>query len=226
MAVNVDTFTVEGFAIVRDVLHARACRAIVRLTQPASGHSGGTRNLLTYPWCAALARRLRRHHLLEKIIPASHVAVQCTYFEKSTSRNWLVPFHQDLSIPVTNRVQHSDLRGWSEKEGSCFVHGPIEVLEQLVTVRLHLEDCTMHDGPLRLIPGTHTDGQIQSEAAIRLRTERGEFTCNAEQGTALVMRPLVLHVSSKATGMGRRRVLHFVFGPRLLSHGLRWQYAV
>lgn len=38
----------------------------------------------------------------------------------------------------------------------------------------------------------------------------------------LLMRPLALHASSKATGSSRRRVLHFVYGPLALPYGLRW----
>jgi hypothetical protein len=40
------------------------------------------------------------------------------------------------------------------------------------------------------------------------------------------MRPLILHASSKATGAGERRVLHFLFGPPTLPHGLKWRLAV
>jgi hypothetical protein len=40
------------------------------------------------------------------------------------------------------------------------------------------------------------------------------------------MRPLLLHASSKASGSSLRRVLHFLFGPRDLPHGLRWQHAI
>jgi hypothetical protein len=35
-----------------------------------------------------------------------------------------------------------------------------------------------------------------------------------------------LHASSKATGTSRRRVLHFVFGPRALPYGLEWERSV
>jgi hypothetical protein len=41
----------------------------------------------------------------------------------------------------------------------------------------------------------------------------------------LVMRPLVLHASSKATGTSKRRVLHILFGPPELPYGLEWAYA-
>ena len=38
----------------------------------------------------------------------------------------------------------------------------------------------------------------------------------------MLMRPLLLHASSKTAGTSRRRVLHFLFGPRELAFGLVW----
>jgi hypothetical protein len=55
-----------------------------------------------------------------------------------------------------------------------------------------------------------------------LRQASGEVACAAPRGSALVMRPLLLHGSSKARGTRLRRVLHFLFGPRELPFGLRW----
>lgn len=170
--------------------------------------------------------RIRGHSVLSKLVPAEFVATQCTYFEKSASRNWLVPVHQDLSIPVAERVSSPALRGWSEKEGSLFVQAPPGVLEQLVAVRVHLDGCAAQDGPLRVIPGTHTLGRIEPEAAAAIRGAATEVVCHAKRGEALVLRPLLLHASSKAAGTSRRRVLHYLFGPRQLPHGLRWQHAV
>ena len=51
---------------------------------------------------------------------------------------------------------------------------------------------------------------------------RGAFDAD---GFAVLMRPLLLHASSKATGASRRRVLHFLFGPRQLLLGLAWANA-
>jgi hypothetical protein len=222
---SVDSFARNGFVSVLDVLPALACDA-VRLDDAGVGASGGTRCLLATAWCAALADRLREHHELAMLLPKGHVAVQCTYFEKSSERNWLVPLHQDLSIPVAERLDGTGLSGWSEKEGAVFVQPPVAVLEQLVGVRLHLDPCTASDGPLRVVPGSHTQGVLAPAAAVAARDAAGECLCEAEVGTALAMRPLLLHASSKSLGTGRRRVLHFLFGPQLLPHGLRWQTSV
>jgi hypothetical protein len=42
----------------------------------------------------------------------------------------------------------------------------------------------------------------------------------------VLMRPLLLHASSKAQTPSRRRVVHILFGPRTLPHGLEWDHAV
>jgi len=221
---SLEAFRTDGFALVPGVLAADECRL---LAEGLGTRSAGTRCLLQNAWCAELASRLRAHTGLTTLIPADHVAVQCTLFEKSAEQNWLVPVHQDLSIPVAERVAAPGLSGWSEKEGMIFVQAPVAILEQLVAVRLHLDRCGPDDGPLRLIPGTHRQGCLEPELAVSVRQARGESSCEAESGDALVMRPLLLHASSKSRGSStsRRRVLHFVFAPRQLTHGLRWQQA-
>jgi ectoine hydroxylase-related dioxygenase (phytanoyl-CoA dioxygenase family) len=173
-----------------------------------------------------LARRLLEHPRLRHFVPRGHVAVQCTYFEKSAGRNWLVPLHQDLAIPVAARVDSPHLKGWSEKEGMVFVQAPVEVLEQLVAVRLHIDACTIADGPLRVVPGSHAGSIFTPPQAVAARASLGEVVCEAGQGAALVMRPLLLHASSKSSGTGRRRVLHYLYGPPSLPHGLRWRAQV
>jgi ectoine hydroxylase-related dioxygenase (phytanoyl-CoA dioxygenase family) len=152
--------------------------------------------------------------------------VQCTYFEKSASRNWLVPVHQDLGIPVAAHVGHTSLGGWSTKEGILYVQPPVGLLEQLVAVRLHIDACSAEDGPLRVVPGSHLYGRMEAKAAAAARHAQTEFICTAEQGSAMAIRPLLLHASSRSTGDGMRRVLHFLFGPRILPFGLQWYHAV
>lgn len=218
-----DAFQRDGFAVIPAVLGQSQCDAIAASIDSFASGSPGTRSLLVHDWCRELATALREHQEVGALIPADHVAVQCTYFEKSLDNNWLVPIHQDLSIPVRARVEHPVLRAWSEKEGTIFVQPPSELLETLVAVRVHLDHCLETDGPLQFVPATHTHGRIDAAEASRLKQAGPVVTCAVEQGGALVMRPLALHTSSKATGTSRRRVLHFVFGPPVLPHGLRWQ---
>lgn len=87
------------------------------------------------------------------------------------------------------------------ERGQLYVVAPDALLEQLVVVRLHLDPCGPDDGPLKI----------------------GDHVCLAMPGDAIVMRPLAVHSSSKATGAGRRRVLHFLFAPADPGYGLEWR---
>ena len=79
--------------------------------------AAGTRNLLSRSWCRSLVLALKAHPLIGSLIPPKPVAVQCTLFEKSINRNWLVPLHRYVHTPVRERLDHPSFSGWSEKGG-------------------------------------------------------------------------------------------------------------
>lgn len=219
----------RGFALWRG--GCEAARLDEVSARPAvSAHEdadAGDRELLREPWCAELAMRLRERLAGAGLLAADAVAVQCTLFRKSAGRNWKVALHQDLSIPVAARVEDARLSAWSRKQGGQFVQPPVELLERLLAVRLHLDDCGPGDGPLRVVAGSHRHGRLDAAAAAALRAAHGETECTARRGDLLIMRPLLLHASSKATRPeGRRRVLHFLFGPREPGYALHWSTAI
>ena len=216
-------FARDGYLLLPAVLTADEAEACARAAAPSGSLSGGTRTLLQSDWCVALVRRLKRHPALAPLLPAQAVALQCTYFEKSVDRNWLVPWHQDLSLPVAERVDHPALRGWSVKEGVLQVQPPAALLAQVVAVRLHLDDCGPQDGPLRVLPGSHVAGAQPDPGP---QATDAAVVCTAPRGSALLMRPLLMHASSKASGHSLRRVLHLLFAPPAPPLGLRWHHAV
>ena len=221
MHIEATRFSESGFAIIEPLFDDLAS-----LLEPLTIGGAGVRALLDEAWCADLARRIRTHALIAPLLAPDSVAIQCTFFQKSTGQNWLVPMHQDLSMPVRARVDDESLSGWSDKDGMLFVQPPDDVLSQLVAVRLHIDACGLQDGPLRVVPGSHASGRL-SVAQTKLARERyGETPCEVPPGGALVLKPLLLHASSKASGQSLRRVLHFVFGPRRLPCGLAWRTAV
>jgi hypothetical protein len=155
-------FETDGFAVIPDVASSAECDAAVVQAALATSDAPGSRTLLSMPWCAALAHAIRHNRTVRALLPEEPVAVQCTYFEKSESQNWLVAVHQDLSIPVRERIDAAACSAWSEKEGVLFVQPPASVLEALVAVRLHLDDSTSSNGPLRVVPGSHRHGRLTS----------------------------------------------------------------
>lgn len=210
----------SGYALVPAVFGPQETASIEASLRAVPVSSAGTRNLLELDWCRKLAARLRG------ALGVPGLAVQCTLFDKTPERNWLVALHQDLAVPVRERVPHPELQTWSVKEGQHFVQAPAALLEQMVAVRLHIDDCGADNGPLRVVPGSHHYGRLSPDEATRLRDALGEMSPLVHGGGALLMKPLLLHASSKAISPRRRRVLHFLFGPASIGYGLRWRYAV
>jgi hypothetical protein len=216
-----DPWTANGFERVPAAVSATDCARWAALAQVDTG-SVGDRRLLLQNWCADAALQLRKNPAIARRVPRGHVAVQCTFFEKSFAKNWLVPIHQDLSIPVADRVLDDRLQGWSVKDGQLFVQAPVDLLANMVALRIHLDACSHDDGPLLVVPGSHRLGHLQPDSACEVRRSSQEYVCTADVGDAMLMRPLLLHASTKSKGSSRRRVLHFLFGPADPGYGLRW----
>jgi ectoine hydroxylase-related dioxygenase (phytanoyl-CoA dioxygenase family) len=221
-----DRFADSGFAVVDHVAPHSVCDQLVTDEAISNFDGAGSRELIAHRSCRELASSLKNHVSIRTLLPSDPVAIQCTLFNKSPLTNWLVSLHQDLSIPVLERVQSPLCSGWSEKDGQWFVQPPVDVLECLVAVRIHLDSSTAENGPLRVVPGSHRFGRLMSSAAHDQREQRGELALLVSRGGAIVMRPLLLHASSKAIAPMSRRVLHMVFAPRELPYGLKWGLAV
>lgn len=217
-------FEQRGFTMLRQVLADDECQRFIKPLQQDA--LVGDRDMLHRHGLEALAMLLRERVFRRCGLPPTLVAVQCTLFEKSADRNWLVALHQDRSIPVAGNVDEASLSGWSLKDGVQFVHAPAQVLHELVAVRLHLDPCRAEDGPLNVVPGSHRHGVLSPADALALRETLGCEPCVANRGDVLVMRPALLHASSKSHGTSRRRVLHFLFGPATLPYGLQWRSCV
>ncbi|MBC8103195.1 MAG: phytanoyl-CoA dioxygenase family protein [Cytophagales bacterium] len=229
----------DGFAILPEVLDAPAIarlRAALdlkvvggenALTSQRGGNVYAIRNLLSAPGAVRdLARLPAVRALVESTLGADAFAVRGIYFDKIVGANWNVVWHQDLSLAV--RARH-DLAGWgpwSVKAGIPHVQPPTEVLERMLTVRLHLDDCGIRNGPLRVLPGTHRMGRIGPQEIVALRKRIPERVCSVPEGGALLMRPLLLHASSEAEIPGHRRVLHLEFAADPLPPGLAWNEMV
>lgn len=171
----------------------------------------GKRCLLDQPPVAMAATALHRQLTEMKLLPSSAIAIQAIAFDKTPSTNWKVAWHQDLMFPFAKRVVSHGYEVPSIKDGVHFARPPVEVLNDLLAVRLHLDDCDSTNGPLHVAPGTHTLGVIPSEDVIGHVNRHGKTACHAAEGEALLMRPLLLHSSSQAVAPKHRRVLHFVF---------------
>jgi ectoine hydroxylase-related dioxygenase (phytanoyl-CoA dioxygenase family) len=151
--------------------------------------------------------------------------IRAIYFDKSPAANWLVPWHQDLTLVLRS---HAEVRGfgqWSVKDGVPHVQPPVEVLEQMLTVRLHLDDADESNGALRVLPGSHRLGRLSPGQIQELRARQTDVLCTIAAGDAMLMRPLLLHASGRSTSQRHRRVLHIEYAAFSLPDGLEWHEA-
>lgn len=159
--------------------------------------------------------------LVSQAVGGEAFVARSILFDKCPEANWDVPWHQDTTIAVVERSETAGFGPWSVKEGVPHVRPPAAVLERMITVRLHLDPCTEHSGPLLVVPGSHRSG-IMSGLPQFAELEAAKVACPAPAGGAVIMRPLILHASRKATSQGHRRVLHLEFAAEELPGGLRW----
>ena len=142
------------------------------------------------------------------------------YFDKPQSSNWFVSYHQDLSISVKEKVDVKNYSKWTNKKGQLGVIPPIEILENILTLRIHLDDTTERNGALRVIPQSHNKGVIRPETLHDIQTP--EVLCEVNAGGVMLMNPLTLHASNKTTNNKQRRVIHLEFSSLNLHQPLEW----
>ena len=148
--------------------------------------------------------------------------VRCLAFDKSPAANWFVPWHQDRSVAVAARVEIQGYDNWTIKDGTFHVEPPVSILEGMVTLRIHLDECDEDNGPLEAFPGSHDKGRLDRAAIASIVECSQAMLCLCARGDILAMRPLSVHRSQKARRPRRRRVLHLEYATTTLAQGLSW----
>ncbi len=186
----------------------------------------GARHLLRIHSVLALADDPRLVDIARDLLGGEAHPFRATLFNKSPDANWLVAWHQDTALPLESRVDAPGWASWSEKQGVVYAHAPANALDRVVALRVHLDDSTEDNGPLRVIPDSHLEG-VMTDAQLSARALRGPAaTCLVARGGVIAMRPLIIHASSKANAPHARRVLHIEYSNSLdLGGGLRLRAA-
>lgn len=229
---HIEEIDQEGFLVIQDGIDVETIDALLgeienaKVAEFASSRSGkvfGLRNLLNVlPAARELANSAFMRSLFEPLLGNNAKVVRAIYFDKHKEANWKVAWHQDLTIAVRQRSNVAGFGAWSMKAGIPHVQPPVSVLENMLTLRLHLDHTDEANGALRVLPGSHKHGRL-SARQIQSWQERDEIvTCEVAKGGAMLMRPLLLHASSAAKNPRHRRVLHFEYSASDLPDGLEW----
>jgi hypothetical protein len=217
----------NGFAIRPGVLdsHQDLISSLEAVQRDSFQRRGGIRNLLD------VSETVREQSgspsirlIVSMVLGEKAFPVRGILFDKTESANWKVPWHQDLAIAVAEKVEIEGFGPWSVKAGVQHVRPPAFVLENMLSVRIHLDDCPAENGALKVIPGSHRGGRLSENEAAETGLAGPVVVCEAAAGDVMLMRPLLVHSSSASEQRGHRRVIHLDYASVRLPGRLQWQH--
>lgn len=223
--------TEKGFSIIPNIFSEKEISGIIHCIESANSNSNSflktkdlfaIRQLLKHiPKLQSLIFTEKFKSVLVGLGGKDYFLTKSIYFDKPKESNWFVSYHQDLSISVSNRKETAGYQNWTSKRGQIGVQPLTEILENIITIRIHLDDTDEQNGALKVIPTSHSNGISRLET-LNLENEQEVF-CSVEKGGLMPMKPLLLHASNRSTGNKQRRVIHLEFSNRELAGELDWE---
>lgn len=204
-----------GFSIHEGVFSVAELGALSAEIDHIPRTRAGARHLMSQPFIAALAYDDRMMSLASETLGERATPFRATLLDKSRASNWLIAWHQDTALPVQRRRDLPGWGPWSHKAGKLYARASASALDRVVALRLHLDASNALNGPLRVIPGSHTLGVLSAPTLQVCVRETPSVECHVGAGGVLRMRPLTVHASSKAHSTDRRRVLHIEYATTL-----------
>lgn len=224
----------QGFCLLKNALDAAAvarltdqCSAAfaaenaAELTRSRQGHVYAARNVIDL---VRNSKTVWRSGLLAETLLAvlgdQLGLVRALFLDKPPERTWSLPWHKDATIAVADNSRASNhFSHPTNKAGVPHVIACDAILQQMLTLRIHLDDVDDENGPLKVIPQSHF-----SKDSIGLGADAA-VTIHAKAGDVLAMRPLIDHASgsSKLGATRHRRILHLEFAAMAtLPDGYAW----
>lgn len=183
----------------------------------------GVRNLLNLsPKIREFAESETVRKIAENYLGKKAKVVRAIYFDKTSDANWKVPWHQDLTISVCEKIETSGFIAWTKKSGIYHVQPPIGILEKMLTLRFNLDDADETNDALKVLAETHKFGRLNATEIQNLKSKKTVCLCEVEKGDCLMMKPLLIHSSSAGSSPKHRRVIHLEFSAENLPNGLRF----
>lgn len=183
----------------------------------------GVRNLINLsPVTGNFFQSSTVRNIVENFLGKDARMVRAIYFNKTENANWKVPWHQDLTIAVREKINISGFAPWTKKADIWHVQPPVDILKNMVALRFHLDDADESNGALKVITGSHLAGRLTAKEIMRIRLANETAVCRVKKGDCLIMRPLLLHSSSKGSAPTQRRIVHLEFAADGLPGGLEW----
>lgn len=211
------TIDQNGFAILPAVFSEGYLDHLLEEINASSPHRSraGVRHALHLSPVSSLAHEPQMLEIARGVLGPDAFPFRATLFDKSPAANWLVVWHQDTALPLREQNEIPGWGPWSVKEGIVYAHAPADVLSRALALRVSLDDSTAGNGPLRVLPRTHTMGVLTDDRLAELAICIPHVECIVPKGGVVGMRPLLVHASSKSQTEMPRRVLHIEYAASL-----------
>ena len=114
----VEKIATQGFGIVPTVLRGSEAESLrEELEQSGLPRSrAGIRHVMAYPAVTRFAHDPKILGMVRMVLGKFAVPFRATLFDKYPSSNWLVMWHQDTALPLTERLESE---GWGPWSGKC-----------------------------------------------------------------------------------------------------------
>ncbi|MGH1437342.1 MAG: phytanoyl-CoA dioxygenase family protein [Lewinella sp.] len=214
----------EGYEIIEAVYSTKEVNTILEITESKNlENKFGIREfLLDHPDVSNKVFTKKLMEIIERVSPKCNKSIKSIYFDKPPSANWIVNWHQDLTINLTEKKETLFFKNWRIKDERVVVQPDIEMLESIFTIRIHLDDCMKENGALRVIEKSHNQGVIDIKEWVKNKAGV-ERICEVNKGGVIIMKPLILHSSKRTENQQNRRVIHIEFTEKELPNGLKWK---
>lgn len=216
----------DGYQIIRQLLDSQAVKNLTQVVSNSlqTDSNYGVRNL--HYKISVVNKLATSQELIDYLSQYTNFPqfrlIKAIYFNKTKRDNWSVPWHQDKTIAVKNKVLIPNYKNWTVKQGVPHVQPPLEVLTKLTAIRIALDDSDINNGGLKIIPQTHNLGILDSKAIEQITQRQTPLSLSLKAGDVLMMHPLILHSSPKSISDNSRRVIHLEYSSGKLASELAW----
>lgn len=143
-------------------------------------------------------------YLGENVVPFS-----AFFLDKSSARNWQMPWHQNLRIPVASASAATMV-----ENGVPHLIPDAAYLEKVLILRISLDAQTAENGGLEIIPGSHRHGILSEDAVVESGGRPEAFCPSLQVGSIFVFQALLVHRSRPSTTAQPRRILQLEYAAK------------
>lgn len=227
---NKSEFEQKGFSIINSIYFSEEIEAIGKFIDSQNSQNATFRKsedlfairqfLKELPEIKSLVFNEKLKSVIKSIAGEDYFIVKSIYFDKPEKSNWFVAYHQDLTISVDKKENIEGFGPWTSKHNQFAVQPTLDILENIFTIRIHLDETDENNGALKVVDESHLK-QIYRPENIDWKIEKESF-CTVKAGGIMLMKPLLLHGSNRTTNNKRRRVIHIEFSNKALPEPIKW----